>query len=173
MRFFVTSITTLFLVIAASTFAATKPTCAGTVVNVCGEFTFWVPDDWKPTKDSDFITRTTFDSADGNLSVVAGPLSDTDADLGDEEVSDFADEELDEMAVTADVRGVLEKFSIRLLDGTAQDEGDPVIFKMLALDPGSDHTVIAVLIYGSAEDMNKADNQATIDKILHSLRPQG
>ena len=68
-----------------------------------------MPDDWKATKDSDNVARTTFDSADGNLSVVAGPLSDTDAELSDEEVTDFADEELEEMKVTGDKFDTLEK----------------------------------------------------------------
>jgi len=173
MRSLAVSVTAFAFVILASTFAATKPGCAGTVVNVCGKYTFWVPDDWKATKDSDNPARTTFDSADGNLSVVAGPLSEADADLTDEEVTDFADEELDDMKVTGDKFDTLEKFKIRLIEGTGKDEGDAVVFKMLALDPGMDETVLAILIYGSARDIHKAANQATIDKILRTLRPQG
>jgi hypothetical protein len=165
-------ITTLVFAALTSTFAATKPSCASTVINVCGKFSFWVPDDWKATKDSDNVARTTFDSADGNLSVIAGPLSEEDADLTDDDVLDFADEELDEMKVTSDKPDTYEKFDVRLVEGTGQDDGDDVVFKMLALDPNGDGTVLAVLIYGSEADMKKPSNQAAIDQILHGLRPQ-
>ncbi len=173
MRSLATSAAILVLMVLTTTFAATRPGCADTVVNVCGKFSFWVPDDWKATKDSENPERTTYDSPDGNISLIVGPLTEKDADLSDEEVTDFADEELDEMKVTADKTDTLEKFNIRLLEGTGEDESDPVVFKMLALNPGNDDTVLVVLIYGDAKHMSRTENQATIDKIMRSLRPQG
>jgi hypothetical protein len=174
MRSLAISLTSLAFVILASTFAATKPSCADTVVNTCGKFSFWVPDDWKATKEDDTpIDRLTFESPDGNLSLLVGPLAEKDADLKDEEVTDFADEELDEMKVTGDKNDTVEKFKVRLIEGTGEDEGDPVVFKMLALDPDTDDTVLAIMIYGDTRHMSKADTQATIDKILRSLRPHG
>lgn len=171
MRSIAASVATLAFLVLATSLAATKPGCAGTIVNVCGKFSFWVPDDWKMTKEGDSAERTTYDSPDGNISLLVGPIAEKDADLSDEEVTDFADEELDEMKVTGDKLDTVEKFKVRLVEGTGEDEGDPVVFKMLALDPETDDTVLAIIIYGSARNMEKSENQATIDKILRSLRP--
>jgi hypothetical protein len=172
MRSVLTSVTTLALLVLATTLAATKPGCAGTVINVCGKFSFWIPDDWKAASYGEAkAERSTFESPDATLYVLVGPLTDKDADITDEDVTDFADEELDEMKVTSDTRDTLEKFNVRLVEGTGIDEGDPVIFRMLALDPGTTEGVLAVMVYGDARTMNRAENRATIERILRSVRP--
>ena len=168
MRAFVTS---LAFVAFVSTLAATIPARAGTVVNEGGKFSFWVPDDMKETKDSPNPQRSTFENADGSIYVLVGPLAEEDADLIDEDVLDFVDEELDGMKATSDKNDTVEKFKVRLVEGTGVDEGDPVDFKMLALDPGTDDTVLAVLVYGDPSQMNKAENQSIVERILRSLRP--
>jgi hypothetical protein len=164
--------TAFAMLVFTSTMALPKLACADTVINVCGKFSFWVPDDWKETKDAGNAERTSFESPDdGSLFVLVGPLMDKDADLIDEDVVDFVDDELDDMKVTSDKRDVLEKFKVRLVEGTGTDEGDPVAFKLLALDPDSDIPVLAILVYGDARAMNRPASQAVIERILHSLRP--
>ena len=170
MRSFVTSVAGLALLVFASTLASTKPGCAGTLINVCGKFSYWVPDDWRKyaTTTSE---RSAMENPDQTLYVMAGPLSDKDSDLSDEDVQDFADEELDDMKVTSDKRDTLEKFNIRLIEGTGVDEGDAVVYKLLALDPGSTEGVLAIIVYGSARAMAKPENQELVERILRSLRP--
>jgi len=173
MRSLVTSVTVLAFLVLASTLGATKPSCAGTIINTCGKFSFWVPDDWKVTKEgTDSVERTSVESKDGTLSVLVGPLPDKTAVLTDEDVTDFVDEEFDDMKVTADKRDMVEKFNVRLLEGTGTDEGEAIVFKMLALDAGVDGGVLAVVISGEPKDLGRAENQATIEKILRSVRPQ-
>ena len=61
--------------------------CAGTIVNACGKFSFWVPDDWKPAKEAGGGTeRSTYESPDGVIWVVVSPLADKNADLNAVEV---------------------------------------------------------------------------------------
>jgi hypothetical protein len=132
-----------------------------------------VPDDWKVSKDSGGGTeRSTYESPDGNLYVLVSPLADRNADLMDEDVTDFVDEELDDMKVTSDKREKLEKYDVRLLEGTGADEGDAVIYKALALDPGGAEGVIIAVVYGERSQMRKTENEVVIDRILRSLRPQ-
>jgi len=42
---------------------------------------------------------------------------------------------------------------------------------MLALDPGTTEGVLTVLVYGEAKFMSRTENQATVERILRSLRP--
>ena len=175
MRSFVTSLTALTLLVLASTLAATKPGCADTVLNVCGKFSFWVPDGWRATKESlTNAERSTFESADATLYVVVGPLSDKTADLSDDDVPDFAGEQFSEVKVTSDTRDKLENFHVRLVNGTGTVEGDTTnyAYKLLAIDPALTEPVLVALVYGDEASMARAENQATIDKILRSLRPR-
>jgi hypothetical protein len=173
MRSFVTSVTTLAFLVLASSLALTKPSCAGTVINACGKFSFWVPDDWRAAKQgTGNVERTAFESKDGNLYVLVGSLADKEAVLSDEDVTDFVDEEFDDMKVTSDKKDTVEKMDVRLLEGTGVDEGESVAFKLLALGAGSDDGVLAIVVSGSPKDMARPENQATIDRILRSLRPQ-
>jgi hypothetical protein len=173
MRSFVTSVTTLAFLVLASSLALTKPSCAGTVINACGKFSFWVPDDWRAAKEgTGNVERTAFESKDGNLYVLVGSLPDKEAVLSDEDVTDFVDEEFDDMKVTSDKKDTVEKMDVRLLEGTGVDEGESIVFKLLALGAGSDDGVLAIVVSGSPKDMARPENQATIDRILRSLRPQ-
>jgi hypothetical protein len=174
MRPFLTTATTIaLLVFAVSTFAATKPSCAGTIINACGKFSFSVPDDWKESKeDVDLgVEHTAFENRDGSLYVVAGPLRDKTATLTDEDVHDFLDEQFDRMKVTSDKKDMLGKLQIRLLEGTGTDDGDPVVFRALALDTGTAVGVLIVVVSGAARVMDQGDNKAAIEKILRSIRP--
>lgn len=170
MRSLITSVTTVAFLVFAGTLAATKPGCAGTVINACGNFVFWVPDDWTMDKDVDSVEQSAFDSKDDDLYVVSGPLADKTADLSDDDVTDFADEQFDDMKVTSDKTDKMDDMDIRLVEGTGMDDDDPIVFKMLALDTGSG--VLVVLVSGDAKNMALDANQPIIDRILHSLRPQ-
>jgi hypothetical protein len=173
MRSLATSLATLSFLILATMLAATKPGCASTVINACGRFSFWVPDDWTMTKENPVnVERSTFESRDGNLYVLVGPLPDKSAELSDDDVTDFVDEEFDDMKVTADKTTKLDNMDVRLVEGTGTDEGDPIMFKMLALDGGSDEGVLVAVVSGSAKDMARSANQSMIEQILHSLKPQ-
>jgi len=173
MRPLVTSLTTLTFLVLASTLAATKPGCADTVINACGRFSFWVPDDWTmKEQDPVNVEQSMFESRDGNLYVLVGPLPDKSAELSDDDVTDFVDNEFDDMKVTSDKTDKLEKMDVRLVEGTGTDEGDPIVFKLLALDAGSDKGVLVLVVSGSAKDMARTANQATIEKILRSFKPQ-
>jgi hypothetical protein len=115
MRTFVTSLTALTLLVLASTLAATTLGRADTVINVCGKFSFWVPDGWRETKESlKNAERSIFESADATLYVVVGPLPDKFADLSDDDVPDFASEQFSEVKVWSDTRDKLENFHVRL-----------------------------------------------------------
>ena len=171
MRSMIASATIGALLVLTSTLAMTKPGCASTVINACGKFSFWVPDDWKesrmgPPKGGE---RTAFESKDGSLYVLAGALEDRSAILSDEDVTDLIDEEFDDLKITSDKKETLEKFDVRLIEGTGKDAREAIIFKALALDSGTERGVVMVVVSGSPSDM--AEEGATIEKILRSLRP--
>lgn len=173
MRPLLTTLTTIALLVFASTLATTKPGCAGTIINACGKFSFSVPDDWKESKEDDELSveHTAFESRDGSLYAVAGPLSDKTATLTDDDVQEFLDEQFDKMKVTSDKKEMLDKYQVRFLEGTGTDDGDAVVFKALALDTGTATGVLMVVVSGSAKDMEQTDSAAAIDRILRSLRP--
>ncbi len=173
MRSVVTSVTTLAFLVLASTLAMTKSSCAGTVINACGKFSFWIPDDWTMSK-GDFakVDQSAFESKDGNLFLLVGPLPDKSSELSDDDVTDFVDEAFDDMKVTSDKKDTIEKMDVRIVEGTGTDEGEPIEFKMLAIDAGSDRGIFVALISGSPKDMGRSANQDMIQKILRSLRSQ-
>ena len=177
MRWLVTGVAGVAFLVVPPTLAPTPVPIAlayaGTIVNEYGKFSFWVPNDWKMRKDLGGGTeRSTYESPDGNVSVLISPLADRSADLEDEDLMEFIDEEIDGMKLTSDKRDKLEKYEIRLLEGTGFDEGDAVIFKAIALDPGTSNGVIEALVYGDPDEMRKAEIAAIVERILLSLRPQ-
>jgi len=173
MRPLLTTAMTLAFLVLVSSLAATKPGCAGTIINACGKFSFSVPDDWRKSTEDDELTveQTAYESRDGNLYVVAGPLADKTATLTDEDVVEFLDEQFDRMKVTSDKKETIDKFQVRILEGTGSDDGDAIVFKGIALDTGTETGVLMVVVSGAARDMEQTDNVALIDRMLRSIRP--
>src|SRR5207237_1405726 len=58
---------TVFAFLVLATSLAATPSFGGTITNVCGKFSFWVPDDWKESQEKSGIEQSAFASADGNL----------------------------------------------------------------------------------------------------------
>ena len=150
----------LFLVLAAPAFADTQ-------VNACGRYSIWVPDNWKITIHGE---RLTAESRDNAITLVVAPLADKSADLIDEDVTDFIDEEIDNMKVTSDRRDKLGALQARILEGTGTDDGN-IIFKALALDPSENAAVVEMLIYAEPAEMSRPANKDTVDRILRSFKP--
>jgi hypothetical protein len=130
-------------------------TSAGAQVVACGKLSVWVPDDWTVT-----VSGSGLQAEDGDLTMAAGTFT-----------ADFITDELDSVKTTTDRREKLDQFDVRVLEGTAteEEEDEDVQFRALALDPGGGDPAIAVLIYGSPQNMSKA--QSTVERVLHSLRP--
>lgn len=160
MRWSVTLFGLLFLIPGAPAFADTQ-------VNACGKYSIWVPDNWKVTINNE---RLNAESRDGELTLVVSQLEDKAADLLDEDVSNFIDEEIDNTKFTSDRRDKLADFPVRILEGTGTDEGN-IIFKALALDPGGNAAVIEMFIYGDPAEMNRPANKDTVNRILRSFKP--
>lgn len=141
---------------------------AGDNVNQSGKFSIWVPDQWKVTQEGNRIrARNPRDT----IEVLAGPLPDTDADLVDEDVADFVDDEIDDMKITKDDKTKLGSLDARILEGEGTDEGDDIIFRALALDPGGTAAVIEVVVYGDDDIMDTPDIKRVVERILRSLKP--
>ena len=163
MRSLLTSATTIALLILASALAATKPSCASTVINACGKFSFWVPDDWKAWRGARVsVEESVFESGDGNLYVSVGPLSDKSAELTDDNVKAYVEEFYKDVKVTSDKKDVIEKFQVRLMEGRAKEDGDPISFKLLALDPGTDEGVLLVVVSGAPRGTYPVDSGSSI-----------
>ena|ERR1700722_5178410 len=150
----------LFLMPAAPAFASTQ-------VNACGRYSIWVPDNWKITFNNE---RMTAESRDNEITLVVAPLKDKEADLLDDDVTDFVDDEIDDMKVTSDRRDKVGGFQVRIFEGTGTDDGN-ITFKALAIDPSENEAVIEMLIYGDPGEMKRPANKANIDRILRSFKP--
>jgi plasmid maintenance system killer protein len=150
----------LFLLPAATAVADTQ-------VSECGRYSIWVPDTWKITIKNE---RLTAESHDNKLYLVVAPIEDREADLIDDEVTDFIDAELENMKVTSDRREKLGGVAARIMEGTGTDDGNK-IFRAVALDPGENEALIEVLIYGAPGDMKRPANKAILDRIVGSLKP--
>lgn len=160
MRWCATLLGLLFLVPAT-------PALADTQVNAPGKYSIWVPDNWKVTFNNE---RLDAESRDTEITLVVSSLKDKDADLLDEDVTDFVDDEIDDMKVTSDRRDKLGAFDVRIVEGTGTDDGN-IIFKAVALDPGTNAALIEMLIYGDPAEMKKPANRTAIDRILRSFKP--
>jgi hypothetical protein len=143
------------------------PAFAGTQVNGCGRYSVWVPDNWKVTFNNE---RLTAESRDDDITLVVSPLKDKEADLTDEDVTDFIDDEIDDMKVTSDRRDKIAGIEARIVEGTATDDGN-ISFKAVALDPSENDAVIELLVYGAPEELNKGNAKAAIDQIVRSFKP--
>jgi hypothetical protein len=146
----------------------TVPAFAASQVNTSGKFTIWVPDDWQVTVNG---KRTTAENDE--LSLVVGPLIDKTVALADDDVKDFVGDEINNIKVTADRFHKHEGFEVRVLEGAGDDDGDPILFRSLALSLQPGGRVIQALVYGDPEEMNRPEARATVERILLSLRPQG
>jgi uncharacterized protein YbdZ (MbtH family) len=136
------------------------------LVNACGRYSVWIPNNWKVSFDNERLHAI---SRDGQVSVIAAPLSD-EARLLDlhEYVTNFVEEELEGAKFTSDRRDKLGDFQARMLEGTA---GEQLAFKAVALDPGSKKALIELLIFADHAEMNRPANKAVIDQILRSFKP--
>jgi hypothetical protein len=136
--------------------------------NEAGRFSIWLPNPWIVTQQGD---RVVAHNPSDTVQVIAGPLKDHDADLTDEDVADFVDDEIDDMRVTADRQMPVGNLATRHLEGTGKDEGDDVVFRAVAIDPGGSAPVIEALVYGDNEAMARDQVQNAVAHILRSLRP--
>ncbi len=141
---------------------------AGEQANAAGHFSAWLPDGWVIAQQGNRIVAH---NPPDTIDVVIGPLKDADADLVDEDVADFVDDEIDDMHVASDTTAKLAGFAARRLEGTGSDEGDAIVFRALALDPGGAAAIIEALVYGDPDVMARPQLQQVVDHILHSLRP--
>jgi hypothetical protein len=151
----------LFLTLATAVFADTRN-------NVCGRYSISVPNNWKTTTNEERLTAI---SPDNDTWLVVAPLGDKDADLLDEDVTNFVKEEIENVKFTSDRRDKLGDFQVRILEGTGDDEGNKGFFKALALDPGSNEAVIEVLIYADRTEISRTLYRNVFDPILRSLMP--
>lgn len=143
------------------------PTFADTQVNACGRYSIWVPDAWKITIENEKLSA---ESRDGELYMIAGPIEDKFADLIDGDVTEFIEDELQDMKITSDRRDKLAGLEARILQGTGTDEGSRV-FTAAALDPSENEGLIEVLIHGAPAAMKRPANKAIVDRILQSFKP--
>ena len=134
--------------------------------NAAGKYSIWFPDGWTVKVDGNRILAQ---NPKDTVEAVVGPLA--DADLVDEDVADFVDDELDSMKVVSDTASKRGGFDVRTLEGTGTDGPDTVIFHAVAVDPNAKDAVIEVVVYGDDDVMDKDDTKATVARILNSLKP--
>ncbi|HLH95088.1 MAG TPA: hypothetical protein VKW08_08215 [Xanthobacteraceae bacterium] len=143
------------------------PTLAHVQVNACGRYSIWIPDTWKITATNEKLTA---ESRDGELYLVVSPVEDKSADLIDDDVTEFVENELESVSVTSDRREKFAGLDARVIEGTGVDDGDRS-FKAVALDPSENEGLIEVLVYGSPRVMKRPANRSIVDRILHSFKP--
>jgi hypothetical protein len=131
-------------------------------------FDVWLPPAWSVKEAGE---RFTAQNPRDTVEAVVGPLADHDADLTDEDVIDFIDDELDDLKVTSDTPTKLGGVNARLIEGTASDEGDVVIFRAAAIDASDASAVLMALVYGDEEPMTQPNVQTAIKRIFSSLKP--
>lgn len=149
-------------------FAGTLGATAVEYKNSAGKYSIWFPDPWTVRVEGNRIFAQ---NPKDTVEAVVGPLKDADADLVDEDVADFVDDELDSMKVQADKpmkQGIL---NARFLEGTGTDGPDDVIFRAVAIDPGPTDVVIEAVVYGDDDVMDKDDVKGIVQRILNSLKP--
>jgi hypothetical protein len=136
--------------------------------NDAGHFSIWLPDAWIVTQQGN---RLDAHNPPDTVQVAVAPLKDADADLTDDDVADFVDDEIDAMRVTADRQMPVGNLQARHLEGTGKDEGDDIVFRAVAIDPGGTAPVIEALVYGEDKAMTHDQVQNAVEHILRSLRP--
>ena len=141
---------------------------AGETAHSAGRFSIWVPDSWTVQAQGD---RLIAHNPNDNIQLVVGPIADKDADLTDEDVRDFVDEELDGMAIAADQMTTHAGRPARQLQGTGDDEDEDVVFQAVAIDPAPGLPVITALLYGETGPMARPEVQQMVARILASFRP--
>jgi hypothetical protein len=141
---------------------------AGEYKNPAGKFSLWLPDPWTVKVEG---KRIFAQNPKDTIEAVAHPLDDADADLVDEDVVDFIDDELDSMKVEADRAVKHGDLNARRVDGTGKDGPDDVVFRALAIDPGGTDAVIEVVVYGDDDAMDKDEVKQMVEHILRSLHP--
>lgn len=134
--------------------------------SAAGGFVVWLPPAWIAR---DVTKRIAAQNRADSVDALIGPL-DPDAELTDEDVVDFVDDEVDDLKVTSDAPATMGGLKARLLAGTGTDEGDAVVFRALAIDPGGDAPILMALVYGDDDIMAQDQLKAAVEHIFRSLK---
>jgi len=132
-----------------------------------GGFSIWVPDKWTVT-----IKRTGIYAANPNdeLYLVASRIGFPDANNLDDDAQAFLSYELDDYKISGSEDSNVGGMPSRALQGTGTSDKDSIEFTSEAIDPGPDHDVVGVLVYGDPDAMKTEQGQATVKRILSSLK---
>jgi hypothetical protein len=147
----------------------TVTTWAGEVSNPQGKFSIWLPDSWEVTQSGN---RVLAQNPKDSIEVVVGPLKDPNADLTDEDVTDFVDDELDAMKVAKDEKVTQASRPARRLEGTGADGDDDIEFRAVAIDPAEKEAVIEALVMIDHDIIDREQMEKVVEHILRSFKPQ-
>ena len=148
--------------------AGTLSAVAGEQSNPAGKFSIWVPDGWVLKMEG---KRLVGHNPADTVQIVVGPLKDPDADLVDEDVTDFVDDEIDAMKVTSDAPTKQAGRNARAIEGTGEDDDEDVTFRAIAIDPSEKDPVIVALVYAEDPPWSRPEFQQTVARILKSFKP--
>ncbi len=144
----------LGLALAASMFGMPAAN-AGENVRADGQFAIWTPDQWiVESGGKNFRAH----NPQNTMTVVAARLPGAAANAV-AAAKAFVDDELDEADFAGDT-----------LAGTAEDEGDDVVFAMRTVVAGAD--LLVVLTYGDEQILGQPGPRQAVERIRASLKAQ-
>jgi hypothetical protein len=144
----------LGLALAASMFGMSAAN-AGDNVRADGQFTIWTPDQWVVESGGKSFRAH---NPQNTITVVAARLPGAAANAV-AAAKAFIEDELDEVDYTGSE-----------LAGTAEDEGDDVVFAARTIVAGAD--LLVVLSYGDGQILGQAGPRQAVERVRASLKAQ-
>lgn len=147
--------------------ARAGPVRAGEIRPKASAFSIWTPSGWITEQPEN---RLSAHAPDESLYLSAEQQPLPSGDIKGVDVEAILDRELDDFDIKLDELRALNGVPYRRVEGTGDDEGDDITFRMrISTHPAQPLALIA-LVWGENEDMGDAATSAVADQILKSMK---
>ncbi|MHB2169579.1 hypothetical protein [Alsobacter sp. R-9] len=154
--------------VALLAFAPMAPAFAGELRPTGAVFSVWTPSGWVVNQQP---PRVSAHAPDESLYVSAEQLLLPAEGLKKIDVNAILDRELDDFEIRLDELRARDGVPYRRLEGTGNDDGDSIVFRMRAISHPSQAMALVVLVWGEDDDMADPATSGIADQILASLKP--
>lgn len=130
-------------------------------------FSIWVPSNWvTQTDDGQFNAHSGNEALYLRAQLLDLPPKGT---LATAPLEGVVDDELDDYDVLSDNIDTSGPKPLRVMEGSGEDEGDDVLFRMVALPAAQPTQVALAMVYGEEDGFQYQSNRDTAARILASL----
>jgi hypothetical protein len=147
--------------------ARTGPVRAGEIRPNAAAFSVWTPSGWITEQPEN---RLSAHAPDESLYLSAEQQPISSGGIKGVDVEAILDRELDDFDIKLDELRALNGVPYRRVEGTGDDEGDDVTFRMRIIAHPAKPFALIALVWGENEDLGDAATSGVADQILKTMK---